>query len=76
MPPAQSPATTPRLTELRRETVIKHTENGETKEFIVKFDDLKAGDLLGRGQFGTVKKMFHEPSNLTLAVKVTKLMNK
>lgn len=70
MPPAPSPATTPRLIELRRETVIKHTENGETKEYIVKFDELKAGDLLGRGQFGTVKKMFHEPSNMTFAVKM------
>jgi len=70
IPPAQSPQLTPRLFELRRETVIKHTENGEIKEYTVKFDELKAGDLLGRGQFGTVKKMFHEPSNLTFAVKM------
>lgn len=66
----QQPKTTPRLIELRRDTVIKHVENGEVKEYTVQFEELETGDLLGRGQFGTVKKMFHKPSNLTFAVKM------
>lgn len=70
MPTPSTPTTTPRLIELRRDTLIKHTENGELKQYTVQFDELEAGDLLGRGQFGTVKRMFHKPSNLTFAVKV------
>ena len=43
---------------------------GEAVEFDVSYDELKHGDLLGRGQFGTVRKMFHEPSGMTFAVKM------
>jgi mitogen-activated protein kinase kinase len=36
----------------------------------VSYDELKHGDLLGRGQFGTVRKMYHQPTDLTFAVKM------
>jgi hypothetical protein len=58
------------IIELRRDTTIKKIENGEEKQYLVQFDELESGDLLGRGQFGTVKKMFHRNSNLTFAVKM------
>lgn len=45
-------------------------ENDEEREYEINFDDLKEGRFLGRGQFGTVKTMYHPPSNLTFAVKV------
>jgi hypothetical protein len=73
-PPPQTPPQ--RRIELSRTAKIKIKDkdngNGETevKEFVIAFDDLDQGDLLGRGQFGTVKKMHHKASNLTFAVKV------
>jgi hypothetical protein len=54
-----------RLRELSRTTTI----NNDGQEFTVSFDELEIGDFLGRGQFGTVNKMNHPPSNLTFAVK-------
>ncbi|CAF0978849.1 unnamed protein product [Brachionus calyciflorus] len=56
--------------ELTRTCKITKNENGETKEYTICFDELEKGDFLGRGQFGTVKKMFHQPTNLTFAVKM------
>ncbi len=44
----------------------------EITEYVVLYDDLDHGDLLGRGQFGTVKKMYHKESDMTFAVKVKK----
>ena len=37
------------------------------------FRDLVEGRLLGSGQFGVVSEMYHKPSNLTFAVKVSDL---
>ena len=70
--PRSSPAQSPRRrVELKRNTKITKTEEtGEKKEYDVSFEELVDGDLLGRGQFGTVKKMFHQPSGITFAVKV------
>lgn len=45
-------------------------DDGDLNEFELTFDELEVGDLLGRGQFGTVKKMKHTPTGLTFAVKV------
>ena len=59
-----------RKIELSRTTKVTKEENGMSNEYLVSFDDLEQGDLLGRGQFGTVKKMFHQASSLTFAVKV------
>ena len=55
---------------MSRTTKVTKIENGQPREYTVAFDELVAGDLLGRGQFGTVKKMHHPPSDLTFAVKV------
>jgi hypothetical protein len=55
---------------LSRKTTIKIKENDEEREFEINFDDLKEGRFLGRGQFGTVKTMYHAPSKQTFAVKV------
>jgi hypothetical protein len=52
-------------------TIKDDNATAEVKEFVISFDDLEQGDLLGRGQFGTVKKMHHKASNLTFAVKVS-----
>ena len=57
-------------TKLSRETTITKLENGERKEYKISFDELEVGDLLGRGQFGTVKKMYHKQTDMTFAVKV------
>ncbi len=59
-----------RRIELTRSCHIKIQKDGETKEFELSFDELNVGDLLGRGQFGTVKKMKHGPTGYTFAVKV------
>ena len=56
--------------ELSRTTKIAKMQDGELKEFVISFDELDVGDLLGRGQFGTVKKMHHKPTNLDFAVQV------
>ncbi|RNA22817.1 dual specificity mitogen-activated kinase kinase 6 [Brachionus plicatilis] len=56
--------------DLARECKITINENGEPKEYVVNFNELERGDLLGRGQFGTVTRMFHKPSNMTFAVKM------
>ncbi|CAF0969059.1 unnamed protein product [Brachionus calyciflorus] len=64
-----TPPPKPRF-ELTRTCKITKNENGETKEYTICFDELEKGDFLGRGQFGTVKKMFHQPTNLTFAVKM------
>jgi serine/threonine protein kinase len=55
---------------LTRKARITKLVDGEQKEFEISYDELKHGDLLGRGQFGTVRKMFHPPSELTFAVKM------
>lgn len=55
---------------LARDCKITLVENGDSKEYIVNFNELEKGEFLGRGQFGTVTKMFHKPSNMTFAVKV------
>lgn len=68
--PTRSPVPPPRRIELTRSTKITITENGEPKEENISFDELDAGDLLGRGQFGTVKKMIHKPTGMTFAVKM------
>ena len=49
---------------------IKKPDQEEPVEYNVLYDDLIHGDLLGRGQFGTVKKMYHKDSDMTFAVKV------
>lgn len=59
-----------RQNELTRTAKITKMENGEPKEYTVSYDELEHGELLGRGQFGTVKKMYHRPSDLTFAVKM------
>ena len=51
---------------------IKKPDQEEPVEYNVLYDDLIHGDLLGRGQFGTVKKMYHKDSDMTFAVKVRK----
>ena len=55
---------------LSRKTTVKIKENDKEREFEINFDDLIDGRFLGRGQFGTVKSMYHGPSNQTFAVKV------
>jgi hypothetical protein len=45
-------------------------EQGETKEFEVTYDEIKSGELLGKGRFGIVRKVYHPPSQLTFAVKM------
>lgn len=58
--------------ELSRSTKITKVEpNGETQEFVVSYDDLKHGDLLGRGQFGTGKADEKTTSDLCLALRNT-----
>ena len=42
----------------------------DEKEIEIRFEDLEECFFLGSGQFGTVKKMRHNPTNLTFAVKV------
>lgn len=59
-----------RRIELTRSCDIKIQKDGQTEEFKLSFDELNVGDLLGRGQFGTVKKMKHGPTGHTFAVKV------
>lgn len=59
--------------QLSRTTKVTRPASGagdEATEFEVSYDELKHGDLLGRGQFGTVRKMYHEPSGMTFAVKM------
>lgn len=56
--------------ELGRSTRVSVLENGEHKEYEIHYEELNDGGLLGRGTFGTVKKVFHEKSGLTFAVKV------
>jgi len=68
--PTRSPVPPPRRIELTRSTKISITQDGEPKEVDISFDELDVGDLLGRGQFGTVKKMFHKPTGMTFAVKM------
>ncbi len=59
-----------RKLELNRTTKVKKEVNGEQKEFTIVFDDLVHGETLGRGQYGTVKKMYHQESDMTFAVKM------
>jgi len=68
--PPNNPVPPPRRIELTRSTKISIQQDDELKDFEVSFDELEIGDLLGRGQFGTVKKMKHPPSGLTFAVKM------
>lgn len=56
--------------DLGRECKVTLLEDGEPKEYVVNFNELERGEFLGRGQFGTVTKMFHAPSKMTFAVKV------
>lgn len=44
-------------------------ENGQPKEYTVLYEEIKDGEQLGQGQFGTVHKTHHSPSGLTFAVK-------
>ena len=41
------------------------------KVFSVRFDELTEESVLGHGEFGVVKKMYHGPSRMRFAVKVT-----
>jgi len=78
--PGSSPSISPRpmkskknRVELSRSTKIKIKKTPdatEKTEYTIVFDDLEPGDLLGRGQFGTVKRMYHKESDLTFAVKM------
>lgn len=68
--PKPSTEPTRRRIELTRSCDIKIQKDGETQEFKLSFDELNVGDLLGRGQFGTVKKMKHGPTGHTFAVKM------
>jgi hypothetical protein len=57
--------------ELDRTANIKiKGKNEETREFEIDYYDLQHEELLGQGQFGTVKKMYHKAFDLTFAVKV------
>jgi hypothetical protein len=77
--PKLKPTTTTQSTpinkklELTRSTKIKikKADQEEPVEFTILYDDLIHGDLLGRGQFGTVNKMYHKNSDMTFAVKVS-----
>lgn len=66
----QSPLPPKKRIELTRSCKISIQQEGEKKEFNVSFEELEVGDLLGRGQFGTVKKMKHKSSGITFAVKM------
>ena len=70
-PPTSQPSTRKKI-ELSRSTKIKLKKPGQDEpvEYEILYDDLVHGDLLGRGQFGTVKKMYHKESDMTFAVKV------
>jgi len=60
----------PRIQErrdLKRYTKIID-DNGQ--EITLSFDDLEFGKLLGRGQFGVVKKCTHKPTGMELAAKI------
>ena len=55
---------------MTRSTKIKKVENGIVNEYQISFDDLIECELLGRGQFGTVKKMKHKGTDFIFAVKM------
>jgi mitogen-activated protein kinase kinase 3 len=66
-PPTRQPE---KRINLSRSTKVKLLENGQFNEYLIEFDNLEPSDLLGRGQFGTVKKMKHKETGYVFAVKM------